>query len=190
MKSIDEFELALLTMRCAAHFSVNWNYSFVALENFLWNRKFCKEELKFDPNPARTLCQFVDFVLSEKLQPLEGWGKNPHHRRVDRLLGQFYWGKAPREKPALSVSVFWPQHQKQPGQSETAEEEVSSQRHLPQVECRQVQQGRWDLCELQRPGVEAHLQLERSERGELPALRSAAHQEREPLALPTCSLHS
>ena len=65
MKSIDEFELALRTMRCAAHFSVNWNYSFVALENFLWNRKFCKEELKHDPNPAKTLVQFVDFVLSE-----------------------------------------------------------------------------------------------------------------------------
>ena len=45
MKSIDKFELALRTMRCAAHFSVNWNYSFVALENFLWNRKFCSEEL-------------------------------------------------------------------------------------------------------------------------------------------------
>jgi hypothetical protein len=55
MKSVDEFELALRTMRCAAHFSTNWNYSFVALENFLWNRKYCKEELKFDPNPARTL---------------------------------------------------------------------------------------------------------------------------------------
>ncbi len=65
MKSVDEFELALRTMRCAAHFSTNWNYSFVALENFLWNRKYCKEELKFDPNPARTLCQFVDFILSE-----------------------------------------------------------------------------------------------------------------------------
>ena len=65
MKSIKEFELALRTMRCAAHFSVSWNYSFVALENFLWNREFCKEELKFDPNPAKTLVQFCDFVLSE-----------------------------------------------------------------------------------------------------------------------------
>jgi hypothetical protein len=65
MKSIDEFELALRTMRCAAHFSVSWNYSFVAMENFLWNRKFCKEELKFDLNPAKTLVQFCDFMLSE-----------------------------------------------------------------------------------------------------------------------------
>jgi hypothetical protein len=65
MKSIDEFELALRTMRCAAHFSVPWNYSIVALENYLLNRKFCREELKNDPNPARTLVQFCDFVLSE-----------------------------------------------------------------------------------------------------------------------------
>ena len=65
MKDIAEFTLALRTMRVAAQFAVPWNLSFVALENYLLNRDFCKDELKNDPNPARTLVQFCDFVLGE-----------------------------------------------------------------------------------------------------------------------------
>jgi hypothetical protein len=65
MKDISEYELALRTMRVAAHFAVPWNKAFVALENYMIGRKYCAEELKHDPNPGRTLCHFTDFVINE-----------------------------------------------------------------------------------------------------------------------------
>jgi hypothetical protein len=55
MKDVSEFELALRTLRSAAQFACPWNYSYLALENFLYSKQFCKAELKNDPNPARTL---------------------------------------------------------------------------------------------------------------------------------------
>jgi len=65
MKNVDEFVLAMRTLRAAAQFVCPWNYSFMALENFFLNKKFMEEELKHDNNPARTLCQFADFVFTE-----------------------------------------------------------------------------------------------------------------------------
>ena len=58
MKDVAEFSLALRTMRSAAQFATPRNYSYLALENFLHENEFCKEDLKNDDNPARTLCQF------------------------------------------------------------------------------------------------------------------------------------
>jgi hypothetical protein len=65
MRDIEEFKLALRTLRVAAFFAVPWNKSFLALENYLLNHKFHEDVLRHDPNPARILCQFTDFVLSE-----------------------------------------------------------------------------------------------------------------------------
>ena len=65
MRDVSEYTLALRTMRVAAHFANPWNKAFVALENFMLNKEFCKEELKYDPQPGRTLCQFTDFVINE-----------------------------------------------------------------------------------------------------------------------------
>jgi hypothetical protein len=65
MKDVSEFELALRTLRSAAQFAVPWNYSFLALENFCHQKKFFKDELKGDENPARTLCHFCNFVIGE-----------------------------------------------------------------------------------------------------------------------------
>jgi len=65
MKDISEFIRALRTLMVAAQMVVPWNLSFVALENFLFDRDYCKEELKHDVSPAKTLCQFCDFVLAE-----------------------------------------------------------------------------------------------------------------------------
>ncbi len=44
-----------------------WNFSFAALENFLINTKFCKDDLGdcARDNRAQLLTQFVDYVLSE-----------------------------------------------------------------------------------------------------------------------------
>lgn len=65
MKTISEFVLAMRTMRAAAQFAAPWNLSFLALENFFHNTEYCKEELKNDENPARTLSQFSNFILGE-----------------------------------------------------------------------------------------------------------------------------
>jgi hypothetical protein len=55
MKDVPELEIALRAMRIAAHHVQPWNFAFVALENFLLQNKFCEEDLKHDPQPARTL---------------------------------------------------------------------------------------------------------------------------------------
>jgi hypothetical protein len=65
MKNVDEFILAMRTLRAAAQFVCPWNYSYLALENFFLAKKFMEEELRHDDNPAKTLCQFADFVFTE-----------------------------------------------------------------------------------------------------------------------------
>jgi len=65
MKNVSEFVLAIRTLRSAAQFATPWNLSYLALENYFHQNEFCKEQLKHDENPARTLCQFSDFVLNE-----------------------------------------------------------------------------------------------------------------------------
>jgi hypothetical protein len=45
MKTVEEFVLALRTLRAAAQFACNWNYSYVALENFFYHKGFMKDEL-------------------------------------------------------------------------------------------------------------------------------------------------
>jgi hypothetical protein len=62
---VGELQLALRTMRTAASFIMPWNYSFVALENFLINSRFCREDLGEIENKAQLLTQFTDYVLSE-----------------------------------------------------------------------------------------------------------------------------
>ncbi len=52
-------------MRTAASFIMPWNFSFAALENFLINTKFCKDDLGDCENRAQLLTQFVDYVISE-----------------------------------------------------------------------------------------------------------------------------
>jgi hypothetical protein len=62
---LGEFQLALRTMRTAAAFEMPWNHSFSALENFIINSKFCKDDLGEVDNKAQILTQFCDYVLSE-----------------------------------------------------------------------------------------------------------------------------
>ncbi len=62
---LGEFQLALRTMRTAASFIMSWNFSFAALENFLINTKFCKDDLGDCENRAQLLTQFVDYLISE-----------------------------------------------------------------------------------------------------------------------------
>jgi hypothetical protein len=52
-------------MRTAASFIMPWNFSFTALENFLINSRFCRDDLGDIENKAQLLTQFTDYVLSE-----------------------------------------------------------------------------------------------------------------------------
>jgi hypothetical protein len=62
---LGEFKLALRTLRTAAQFVCPWNFSYLALENFLVQNDFCMPELGGTENPAGTLTQFVDYILHE-----------------------------------------------------------------------------------------------------------------------------
>jgi hypothetical protein len=62
---VGELQLALRTLRTAASFIAPWNMSFTALENFLINSKFCREDLQGVDKPAALLSQFIDYVLME-----------------------------------------------------------------------------------------------------------------------------
>jgi hypothetical protein len=42
---IDEFQLALCTMRTAAQFVMSWNFELTAMEGFLISSKYCKEDI-------------------------------------------------------------------------------------------------------------------------------------------------
>ncbi len=62
---LGEFQLALRTMHTAAAFIMPWNLSFTALENFLINTRYCKDDLGNIENKAQILTQFTDYILSE-----------------------------------------------------------------------------------------------------------------------------
>jgi hypothetical protein len=62
---LGEFKLALRTLRTAAQFVCPWNFSYLAIENFMIQNDFCKTELTGTENPAATLTQFVDYILHE-----------------------------------------------------------------------------------------------------------------------------
>jgi hypothetical protein len=62
---IGELQLALRTLRTAASLVSPWNLSFVAIENFLINNRFCKDDLQGLEKQAALLCQFVDYILLE-----------------------------------------------------------------------------------------------------------------------------
>jgi hypothetical protein len=106
MKDIEEFKLALRTLRVAAFFACNWNKSFLALENYLLNHKFHEDVLKHDPNPARTLCQFSDFVLSENSNH---WRDGSGFLTTGELTA--YWDSFIGARPIPKPSTFQPSSQ-------------------------------------------------------------------------------
>ena len=104
MKDIEEFKLALRTLRVAAFFACHWNKSFLALENYLLNHRFHEELLKHEVNPARILCQFSDFVLSENANH---WRDGSGFLTSGELTA--YWdsfiGARPLAKPSTSQAT-------------------------------------------------------------------------------------
>jgi hypothetical protein len=98
MKDVSEFERALRTLRAAAQLVVPWNLSFLALENFLYDKGYCKDELRHDDNPARTLCQFCDFALGENANK---WRDRTGFLSYNELSG--YWSSFIGARPQLRV---------------------------------------------------------------------------------------
>jgi len=62
---LGEFKVALRALRVAASFVAPWNFSFIALENFLIQCNFCNSDLAGIDRQAQILTQFVDYVLGE-----------------------------------------------------------------------------------------------------------------------------
>jgi hypothetical protein len=62
---LGELKLAVRSMRVAGHFACPWNFSFVAIENFMLQNDWCMSDLAGTENPAGTLAQFVDYILHE-----------------------------------------------------------------------------------------------------------------------------
>ncbi len=62
---LGELQLALRTLRTAASFVSPWNMSFTAIENFLVNNRYCRDDLQGVEKQAALLCQFVDYILLE-----------------------------------------------------------------------------------------------------------------------------
>jgi hypothetical protein len=63
---IGGFQLVLRTLRTTLPLLPHGNISYTALENYLTNNKFCKEDLQRVDKPAFLLTQFVDYVLVKK----------------------------------------------------------------------------------------------------------------------------
>ena len=113
MKDVGEFELALRTMRSAAQFAAPWNYSFLALENFLYQKKFFKDELQNDENPARTLCQFSNFILGENANH---WRDGKGFLTPNDLSG--YWSSFVGARPQVKLTPPQPAVQPKPQKAE------------------------------------------------------------------------
>jgi hypothetical protein len=62
---LGEFKLALRTMKAAMSFVMPWNKSIDALDGFLQNTRFCKDDLSGLEKQAQLLTQFTDYVLAE-----------------------------------------------------------------------------------------------------------------------------
>jgi len=62
---LGEFKVALRALRVAASFLAPWNFSFVALENFIIQSNFCNLDLVGVDRQAQILTQFVNYMLEE-----------------------------------------------------------------------------------------------------------------------------
>ncbi len=113
MKDVGEFELTLRTMRLAAQFAAPWNYSFLALENFLYQKKFVKDELQNDENPARTLCQFSNFILGENANH---WRDGKGFLTPNDLSG--YWSSFVGARPQVKLTPPQPAVHPKPQKAE------------------------------------------------------------------------
>jgi len=62
---VEEFKLALRTMRTAVMFAMPWNMSVLALEGFFFQHNFCMEDLSNMEKKVWYLSRFTDYVLEQ-----------------------------------------------------------------------------------------------------------------------------
>jgi hypothetical protein len=62
---LGEFKLAVRAMRTAAAFVRPWDFSFLALEGFLIQSRYCEKDLTQVENKAGTLTKFVNYCLGQ-----------------------------------------------------------------------------------------------------------------------------
>ncbi len=60
-----EFQLALRAMRSAMMMVMPWNFSVAALEGFLINSRYCREDIGALDKHAQILTQFADYITKE-----------------------------------------------------------------------------------------------------------------------------
>ena len=60
-----EFQLALRAMRSAMMMVMPWNFSVAALEGFLINSRYCREDIGALDKQAQILTQFADYITKE-----------------------------------------------------------------------------------------------------------------------------
>jgi hypothetical protein len=123
---VGEFIVALRAMRSAMAFVMPWNMSIAALEGFLINTRFCKDELGGLEKQASILTSFTDYVLSENanrwrnIEPFITHGElravwnsffsaRPQSVLVKRANKQ--WKAKPFKKQFLDVCFAWNRNQ-------------------------------------------------------------------------------
>ena len=68
---LGEFIVALRAMRSAMAFVMPWNMSIAALEGFLTNTRYCRDEIGNLEKQASILTSFTDYVLYENTNRYE-----------------------------------------------------------------------------------------------------------------------
>jgi hypothetical protein len=121
---VGEFIVALRAMRSAMAFVMPWNMSVAALEGFLINTRFCKDELGSLEKQASILTSFTDYVLSENanrwrnIEPFITHGElravwnsffsaRPQSILAKRSQAAKAWKTRPFKKQFLDVCFAW-----------------------------------------------------------------------------------
>jgi hypothetical protein len=121
---VGEFIVALRAMRSAMAFVMPWNMSVAALEGFLINTRFCKDELGGLEKQASILTSFTDYVLSENanrwrnIEPFITHGElravwnsffsaRPQSVLAKRSQAAKAWKSRPFKKQFLDVCFAW-----------------------------------------------------------------------------------
>jgi hypothetical protein len=123
---LGEFIVALRAMRSAMAYVMPWNMSIAALEGFLTNTRYCRDELSSLEKQASILTSFTDYVLSENanrwrnIEPFITHGElrsvwnsffsaRPQSVLVKRANKQ--WKAKPFKKQFLDVCFAWNRNQ-------------------------------------------------------------------------------
>jgi hypothetical protein len=100
-----EFKLALRVAKEAQAFVHPWNKSLAALEGFMYQTDFCKQDLSAVEKPAQVLTQFCDYVMGVNA---DRWRGCQPFVSTGELKGVWdsFWGAKPesklKQKPAGS----------------------------------------------------------------------------------------